>query len=189
MPIPKSTASKQALERLVEVMRAQLGAEITAIADSGLVMKTPGDTDYYITNQTISPVVGYGQIEVYVFQEGAFIPLTEPSGDGTILPMKGMLPVTVALRFRVGDADPKLTVQGKTQTLSELHYHLAERYKGALIECLCTYAPDDISICQIALESDESFVQELQGDAWGQAVIRVQLLQSVTLPMWTSPPI
>lgn len=154
MTLRKSTATTDALERIVRVMQAKLGQEIANVADVDITMSVPDVDDYWILGaDQIDRAIITRPIAVIVSQTAPSDVQGPSSGDGATYALHVQMPISVRLFFSA-DAYQPLNRTGRPQTREEYYGHASRRYAGAIIECLYKYAPDDVSVDRIELTSD-----------------------------------
>ena len=181
MAISRSTATTQCLERLVSVLQDRLPTFLEAIQDEGLHLPAPNDGDYFLSGGYLAEQILNAPVAVLIDQFDTSRTEARLSGSGASQGRIVTLPIRIRLIFSVTAYDP-LVRTGREQTKPEYLYHLSERYKGALMDCLYTYAKDGEAISDIDITSDYASVEQIRENLTGGCILELRITQDTEVP-------
>ena len=181
MAISRSTATVQALERLVSVLQERLPTFLEAISDDGLSLLAPNSGDYYLSGGYVAEQILNQPVSVLIDQFERSRADTRLSGDGSKHNIMVTLPVRIRLIFSVTAYDPLVRI-GREQTRPEYLYHLSERYKGALMDALYTHARDGETISELEITSDYASVEQIRETLTGGCILELRITQVTDVP-------
>lgn len=135
------TATQDALDRIIFVLREKYGDELSGLSEPGLDVDPPGDGDYYMTNFEPEELDVNGDVACFVTQNGDREPVDAPRGSGMGRhKMETVFRVAVDVMFRFGNPE-KVTRKGQALTPRDVMVLRSLKYTGALISCIHKYAP------------------------------------------------
>lgn len=194
--VPISTSRQLALDRVGEVLLAQYATELAAVQDANLYLPAPDASGYFQVPMDPDEVIHAHNVAVFIYPAG---PRThDPSQDGSggrgVGEMqKRRFPVDVTVLCRRGLYDKSNPVKrnGKALTSDEVLRLRAERYTGAMIECVLKYVCKEAGIVDVDLEDDMPdilFDEQAEKPMWGIATANFTLTQKVRVPLSRSLP-
>ena len=179
--MPRSTATVQCLERLVNVLQEHLPTFLESIADEGLRLMAPHSGDYHISGGYLADQILNGSVHVLIDQFERSRAETKLSGDGTTYGIIVTLPVRIRIVFASEAYDP-LDRIGRDQTKPEFLYFLSERYKGGLMDALYTHARDGDTISELEITSDYASVEQIRDQMTGGCILELKITQVTHVP-------
>lgn len=156
-------ARRIAIERIVSVMRANFGAQISA-ATARLdlsplpTVDTPTDRAYFMVDPeqlTVLPKVF--RAWVFVFPDGPRVPVSTSTGSGNILKMQTTIDINVLVAFRYIPDQSPLDSDNVVIEQDELMRYRAEVYVDAMTETIARYAKSPSTIHALEPANDTTY--------------------------------
>jgi len=184
--IPKSVANRRAMERLISVLRLELGNEVAILNDTGNQIHVPNPQAFHMlaTEEDISKILqGWGS-GCFVYPSGPTVSQDMRTGNGNV---RGSLDVSsyrIVILFKSPAGYSDVVFEGINLARTEVISRMADILRGGVIEVLYKHSVNQTHIHEIKVTSDLSDIVILNNsDLTGRAVIEVEILQDVSLPM------
>lgn len=186
--IPKSIANRRALERLISVLRAQLGAEVASLNDTANPIPVPIASAYHQlgAEEDISRILAGAGSACFVYPSAPTQSQAPRTGDGV---ERGRLDISqyrLVILFKAPAGFTSITFEGHPLTKTEVVWRIADVLRGGAINALHKYAVGANHIHELNVISDLADIIVLNNaEQTGRAVIEVEVWQDVSVPMPT----
>jgi hypothetical protein len=185
--IDASVASRLARYRLIEVLKAEMPAEIALLNDTNNTITLPDDQSYFVTATELemNAILNSQNAGCFVFQLGPSTFTAARTGDGNKRARLEQTVFRVVYLFRSPAGWETYTADGdRPVNKTELVWHLADRIMGAALEVIYKHAVNTTDVHSVEVVSQTSDVVTVNNnDLMGRAVLEIQVLQDVLVPM------
>lgn len=184
--INASVATRSAMYRLVKVLKAELATEVALLNDTLNAAPLPQELDYYVagTEAELANILTANNAACFIYPLTPSTIEARRTGDGD---QRGKLYRTtfrVMFVFRNPAAYETYVVEGRNVTLTELIYHLSDRISGGALNVIYKHAVNLNDIHEVEVLNQYADVVTLNNnELTGRAILEVEVLQSVLVPM------
>lgn len=184
--INASTATRQALYRLVKVLKAQVATEVALLNDTGNMIPLPLDVDYYVagSEEEFSRILTANNAACFIYPLSPSVVEAPRTGDGTQRAKLHRTTFRVLYVFKFPAAYTNYQVEGRNVTHTELVFHLSDRIMGGALNVIYKHAVNLTDIHEVEILNQYADVVTLNNnDLTGRAVLEIDVLQDVVVPM------
>jgi hypothetical protein len=185
-PVDEALGIDLALVRVLGQLSAELPAQLSAVALSGLILPAPEASAYYygLSSGVVRELQRNHNVTVFVFQDGPSELLIEASNTSVSTTYLQTITITILLAFRQVQHTPQ-TWFSKTSSTYDYAARRAARYNGAISNVMRTKIKGDAGIVDIEKLSDAFGEWDQNEDNPGlmtYAVSTWQIMQAINVP-------
>lgn len=181
------TSTRQGIYRLIKVLKAELANELSLLNDTLNDINIPDEKLYFVsgTEAEMNSILSASQCACFIYQVGPSTFTASRTGDGNKRARLQTTIYRIVYLFDKNGAWNTYSADGdRGVNLTELTYHQADRIAGAATMVLYKHAVNETDIHEINVVSlDASVVAPNNDSLMGRAVIEVEVMQDVLVPM------